>query len=1224
MSNKSVASFSFFFFFVLFFLGLSLSINNTNSQTEEKVQSDFQYKILDFSEELTTILQKLNETIDEQGLIAFEEQALIDQNNRSEHLAFYLYKNHELIFWTNNHILIPESDSLFTQMLSCSKIGPHWLLMQTISNQNYTLLGVKILQVDYTLQNEFLHDNVLEDYGIQEHLELSKKRSDYKIFDIEGNFLFSFIFKGDPHSSSHMPFLLFFAFLLSYVFFAFCVDTVLSKSKIVTGSATTKIFAFSALSGIYLLFFVWIGFPSTLFQSPLFQPQLYANLSIYSSLGQLFLISIWLFSSILYFNQNINLKAFKNRSLLIQISLSTGILLGISALYYGLYALLVSLVFDSQINLEITAITQMGFYSYTVLILMMFLQLSWFLLSKKLIEFVLVILKNKLFFILLAFFIAFIFGYLPLQSSLISQYNQLFLFAYFMSVFYLFSRNFQAAFWQNAYFLFLFISISSIYYTNLSNQKEEEVRKAGLSTYLLKNDPLLENHFLIEKERILSDSVLISYLNESSFSYEEVISLINQSYFKEASKNYEISMVFCDLESKLLLLPEEIETPCYPFFEDRVRQAIDTIEENVLFLVDQHFRTKNYIGIVEFPIDKENKIKLFVEFLSKYQPKELGMPALLSDGKTWDLRFFKNYAYAYYFDGNLSEWFGKYDYKQNLESYGENLFENENYFSFEGYSHFVYVQDNQDVLLVSKPDISWLEQIASLAFLFLFYSLNISGLFLLIYLSRNFSYLNIGFRTRLQISMVAVLLFSFFTIGLASLYYLYYLNNEKNKSVLMEKAHSVLIELEHKLQDIDESSEDQREYLESLLIKFSQVFFTDINLYDLEGKLLATSRPQLFDSELLSQRMDPNAIYNLGIMKSSLFIHNEQIGLQEFYSAYLPFRSVEKQTVAYLNLPYFAKQDELEEEISGFLVAYLNIYMFLILLTLALTILISNYLSKPLKLLREKIHRVRLEAPNEKIEWNKKDEIGALIFEYNRMVEELAESAEKLARSQRESAWREMAQQIAHEIKNPLTPMKLNIQYLEKAWTEGGEDFDKKLPKITQNLTEQIDNLSEIASQFSSFAAMEQIKAEAVPVNSLIISTINLFSGHKHIHFETHLPEEELYIMADRNQFIRILNNLLKNAIQSISEKEKGEIKIDLFTHYENVVIQIEDNGCGISEEEKLHVFEPRFTTKTGGMGLGLALVKKMTENAKGNIRFESEENHGTRFILQFPKHIII
>ncbi len=1222
MSKKSVTSFSLFLFFVLFFLGLSLSINNTLNQSEEKVQADFQYKIQEFSNELSHTLDELSETVYFKGLDEFKEQALIShQNKQRESLAFYLYIDHKLVFWTNNNILVPSSDSLLNQDISCEKVGPHWLLMQSIKNEGHTLLGVKILQVEYTLQNEFLHDQYLEASGIKNDLLLSKERGEYEIIDANGNFLFSFVFKEKQLSASTMPVLLFFALLFSFVFFTFCLDSALQKAKLLKITAINKVFIFSLLSGLYLLFFGWLEFPSALFQSPLFQPQLYANLSIYSSLGQLFFISIWLFFSVLYFTRNFEWKEIKSHSTFVKISLSTLILAGLAMLYYGMYTLLISLVFDSQINLEITAITKMDFYSYTVLILLMFLHLSWFLLSKKSIYFVLTILKNKLYFILISFFIALLFGYLPLQATPLNQYNQLFLFVFFLSLFYLFSRKFQSTFWQNVYFLFLFISIVSIYFSILSKQKEEEIRKTGLSTYLLKNDPILESNFLMERQKILSDSIFLSFVKDPNISNEELIKRINDSYFKEASKNYEISMVFCDAESQLLLLPENIETPCFPFFNERIKQANDTIEKNVLYLVDQHFRTKNYIGIIEFCTETYSKTKLFVEFLSKYQPKELGIPALLSDAKNRDLRFFNNYTYAFYYEGNLSEWFGKFNYKQNLDSYGQNWIEDGNYFSFDGYSHFIYTQDNQNVLIVSKPDVTLLEQVASFAFLFLFYSLNISGLFLFIYLSQNFLNINIGFQTRLQINMVAILLFSFFIIGFASLYYLNYLNNEKNQSVLLEKAHSVLIELEHKMQDIDAHSSEQKAYLEELLIKFSQVFFTDINLYNLEGDLLATSRPQLFDSELLSRRMNPNAFYNLGLLKSSLYIHDEQIGMQEFYSVYVPFHSVDKQTVAYLNLPYFAKHQELEEEISGFLVAFLNIYMFLILLSLALTILISNHLSKPLKLLREKIQHIRLEAPNEKIEWHKEDEIGALILEYNRMVEELTESAKKLARSQRESAWREMAQQIAHEIKNPLTPMKLNIQYLEKAWKEGGEDFDNKLSKITQNLTDQIDSLSDIASQFSSFASLDQLKAEAIPVKSLIMSSIELFSGHKNIRFETQMPNEEVYILSDRNQLIRILNNLLKNAIQSMTEKVEGKIEVTLLAHTDIVEIQVADNGCGISDKEKPHVFEPRFTTKTGGMGLGLALVKKMTENAKGAIRFESKENKGTRFILQFPKH---
>lgn len=1222
MRKTSVSSTLIFFILMLFFLALSQLMNSVKSQSESSVQERLQQIVLGFESNTNQLLPHLMQILNNQGIDEFERQALNYQNNNSKHISFFLYKNHQLIFWTNNQLLLPETDSLIKQQINASKSGPHWILSKAEATPEYTLQAIKILQGEYKLQNEYLHDHYLDAHGIRAHLKLSTERGKYEITDSKGTFLFSF--QSDPkhYASEHMPYLLFFTFILSFIFFAFWVERLLKEKHVSKLSPWLKAFLFSSIIGLFLFVFNWFSYPRALFLSPLFLPQLYANPGLYSSLGSLFLWSIWATTSLLYISSQNLLKPLKCKYQFVRFGLASLLFAGLLFLYYLLYQLIISLVFDSQISLEINAITKLNFYSYTVLILIMLLQLSWFMLSRKVLLYAYHFLQKKISFVFLAFVFALLFGFLPEQQTPINQLNQLFLFAYFISFYYLFSRKKSTGFWQNVYFLVLFISISGVYYTELSKEKEEIVRKTGLSSYLLKNDPLLESDFFSEKSKLLSDSNLIAKLQNPEFSNDELIQDISSHYFLNAARNYEISMVFCDAQSQLLLMPQEVETPCFPFFEERIRQADDTIAVNSLYLVDQHFRTKNYIGIINFQEPDGHSMKLFVEFLSKNQPKELGIPALLSDAKNWDMSFFSNYAYAYYYDGELSEWFGHFDYKQNLESYKQNLLDGENYFEFDGYSHFVYVQDEHNILVVSKPDIGWLKKVASLAFLFLFYSLNISGLFLLVYLLQNFNRLTIGFQLRLQISMVAVLLFSFFTIGLASLYYLYYLNDEKNKSVLMEKAHSVLIELEHKLPSIDENANNQNDYLQNLLLKFSQVFFTDINLYDLNGRLLASSRPQLFESELLSRRMNPNAFYNLSVVKSSIFMHTEQIGLQEFYSVYIPFRSVDNETVAYLNLPYFAKQNELEEEISGFLVAYLNIYMFLILLTLALTIIISNYLSKPLKLLREKIQRVRLGAKNEKIGWKKEDEIGALIMEYNRMVDELSESAEKLARSQRESAWHEMAQQIAHEIKNPLTPMKLNIQYLERAWKEGSDaNFDDKLSRISKNLTEQIDSLSDIATQFSSFAVLDEVNPELISVNTLLKNSVDLFSGHKHITFNTHLPENELLIWADRNQFIRILNNLLKNATQAMSEQVKGIIDLKLIEHKDYIEIQLSDTGCGIPEKEKPHIFEPRFTTKTGGMGLGLSLVKKMTENAGGSIRFESEENIGTRFYLLFPKH---
>lgn len=621
MSKRTNTRFSLFFFFIVIFLGISLSINNTQGYDEVKIKNDLQHKIDAFSGELNSTLNQLIYTLQEDGLQAFEEQALKNKDDQNKHLAFYLYKDHELIFWTNNHLLIPSNDSLFEPRLSCSQIGPHWLLTQSVTEQQYTLVGAKTLKVNYALKNDLLKDAYLKSYGIEGDLTLSKNRGEYEITDKDGNFLFSFLYHKNALGNNEMPYVLFFTFLLSYLFFVFCLDIAIKNSKIIALSETSKTIAFSALSGIFFVFFSTINFPSTLYQSPLFQAQTYANLSVYSSLGQLFLISIWLFSSTLYASKHLKLNPPKKQSVFKQIGLTIIILLVLTLLYYGLYALLHSLVFDSQIPLEITSITNLNFYSYTILALVMFLQLSWFIISKKLIDFALTLLKNKLFYILISFFIALLFGYLSLQEEPIAQFNQLFLFIYFLSIFYLFPKREKVEFWQNVYYLILFISISGIYYISLSNQKEEAIRKSGFSTYLLKNDPLLENNFLNEKEHILSDSLVFNYLNNDNYSQDELIDFINTTYFKDDAKNYEISMVFCDAESKLLLLPEELETPCFPFFEERIKDASDTIQENTLYLVDQHFRTKNYIGIIEFDKKMAKKQNCLLSFYLNINPK---------------------------------------------------------------------------------------------------------------------------------------------------------------------------------------------------------------------------------------------------------------------------------------------------------------------------------------------------------------------------------------------------------------------------------------------------------------------------------------------------------------------------------------------------------------------------------------------------------------------------
>jgi nitrogen fixation/metabolism regulation signal transduction histidine kinase len=235
------------------------------------------------------------------------------------------------------------------------------------------------------------------------------------------------------------------------------------------------------------------------------------------------------------------------------------------------------------------------------------------------------------------------------------------------------------------------------------------------------------------------------------------------------------------------------------------------------------------------------------------------------------------------------------------------------------------------------------------------------------------------------------------------------------------------------------------------------------------------------------------------------------------------------------------------------------------------------------------------------------------------MIVELEESTKELARSQRESAWREMAKQIAHEIKNPLTPMKLNIQLLERVVNTNPEKAQKMVQRVSKTLIEQIDSLAHIASEFSTFAKMPKANKEQLLLNELVNNAYSLFKEEENVQLYLDMTEEECFVYADKTQIMRVLNNLLKNAIQAIPDDQPGIIKVALQMINQTVLIRVSDNGCGIPDAQKDDIFVPNFTTKSSGTGIGLAMSKTIVQMAKGKIYFQSEEGKGTDFFVELP-----
>ncbi|MGA9589921.1 MAG: ATP-binding protein, partial [Salegentibacter sp.] len=305
-------------------------------------------------------------------------------------------------------------------------------------------------------------------------------------------------------------------------------------------------------------------------------------------------------------------------------------------------------------------------------------------------------------------------------------------------------------------------------------------------------------------------------------------------------------------------------------------------------------------------------------------------------------------------------------------------------------------------------------------------------------------------------------------------------------------------------------------------------------------------------------------------------------------------------------------------DLHNFLMRMGEIYLFMLVLAILMSYLLSRYITKSLKIISENINQTRLDKRNQKIEiTNASEEIYALISAYNSMIDELEESAVKLATGEREQAWREMAKQVAHEIKNPLTPMRLSVQSFQRNFDPNDPRIEEKVREYSHTLINQIDTMSSIASAFSNFAKMPAQQSETLNVPKIVKLALDIFNEN-YITFSS--EEDEILAKFDRTQLIRVVTNLVKNAVQALQDKEDPRIVVSVQDEEDTVCISICDNGGGIPEENEDKVFEPKFTTKSSGMGLGLAMVKNIVETYHGTISFVSKPDKGTIFKVRFPK----
>ena len=405
---------------------------------------------------------------------------------------------------------------------------------------------------------------------------------------------------------------------------------------------------------------------------------------------------------------------------------------------------------------------------------------------------------------------------------------------------------------------------------------------------------------------------------------------------------------------------------------------------------------------------------------------------------------------------------------------------------------------------------------------------------------------------------------------------------------------------------------------DSLLRQIARQFDLDLDLYDKKGYLLASSERAIYRAGLRSARLSDAVTTRLNRRKAPYVLQNEHIRDIQVQVLYLPVSQAPLRGASVLGIPFQHPSEQLSEGLTNFLGAMLMVSIFLFLLSVSAAIWIANQLTEPLANISENLRSFRI-GENRPLDWeNEEDEIGELVRAYNEAIEQVEVSASQLRQSEREKAWREMARQVAHEIKNPLTPMKLSIQYLLHAYQREPERIGTLLPDAAATLSEQMDGLARIATEFSNFAQMPQAENQPVPLSEALLVSVELFrQGQDTLHVE--LPEAEVWVFADRRLLVRVFNNLLQNAFQAIPPDRVPAIQVELSTFGRLARIRFRDNGTGIPAAIQESVFYPNFTTKSSGMGLGLAICRNIILQAGGNIYFQTFENQGTEFIIELP-----
>lgn len=1105
---------------------------------------------------------------------------LIDNNNWDElqkfnekidyeNIGIFIYSGDSLLYWSTNNFLIDKSSANEYIVNDDKGIS---LCLQT-NDSKYNIILAWQLQKNYTINNEYLSNKIDEKIDPLSCFEI-------KISNDATNILNQIDFVPLPIKYTKAQNLIaLFCFLLLLIGLYIIFISLAERWK---GDKKVYILFISIFIITYLL---WILVESLSLKYYIFNPSFFALSLTFNNIGKTFLV-LWL--GVLIIKLCSKLLSINYRELLyffISLFISGNI-------FIWLYRIFNATEFPySYYEWIVTKIDV--FY---VILLAISLLTVWIWLMRSMI-----IHKppKKVVYSGFIFYVIFLIFLLKDQSFfiLLSMVGMaLWMIVYLLT---LIQKR-----WIKRYFIYFF----SVFVIALTSGLFLRVQHQSFSNYLLLNavkisserDLILENHLQDLKNQIANDVIVLKY-TEHLDTNMNWLSYIKDHFLSSFQEKYDIlGFICCDND---IFINNNSKISCWNYYDSIIEYSqTQHISDELYFITSADV---NYY-LYSIKLTSEVPHYLFLEFYKKQPFRPEGYLELLVNADEEQL-LPAHIDYATYSDNNL------------LQSYGNTIFPLQadhiiqsepigKLFKYNGkYAIKSEVDNEKYIILVSNHSLpSWLSIfsyfIIIVLLLYIFYILLIRGF--------NIKKILQSFAGRLQLTLIIIITIVILISGSISVRYLQHTFLSQLQKKYFDRNYGLYLSFQNDILNNNTTSDN----INTLLWKYKYSYFADLHYYDTNGRLLSSTQFSLFQNNLLTDLINADVYWQNKWRDNWYYTHQEVIGDFVYWNTYLPIFK-DKNIVGILSIPMFNQISELRVELSELIGKFINIYAILLLVSLIITFIITRYINRPLKLISKRLKTLSLSKQNEKITYRSNDEIGLLVQQYNQMVDELADKAEKLAQSEREIAWREMAKQIAHEIKNPLTPMKLSVQFLQKTWKNDKIRFEQDIDKYLVTLLEQIEHLSDIATAFSQFNKMPEPQDKDVNLVQLLQNLVALFQSDDY-DIKMHCNVDKVIVYGDENRLSRAFTNIIKNAVQALPMDRRGLIIINLKTKNGKVIIDIQDNGIGISDEELNKIFEPNFTTKTSGSGLGLAITKNIINDMNGQIFVESTLGKGTKFTI--------